>query len=61
MTPDTSLSENPMLDRRRASVPRWILVAGFVLGSAASALAQGPPRGLPDQLGAYGWADREVR
>jgi len=40
-----------MPDRRRASLPRAILVAGFALGSAASALAQGLPRGQPAQLG----------
>lgn len=50
-----------MPDRRRTALPRWILVAGFVLGSVASALAQGLPRGRPDQLGACGWADREAR
>ena len=52
MTPtDTSLSESPLPQRRPTSLGRLPLGAFLSLATAASALAQGLPRGRPEQLG----------
>lgn len=40
-----------MSDRRRASLPRTILIACLALAAASNALAQGLPRGRPEVLG----------
>jgi len=49
--PDTSLSERPLPHRRGSSLGLPLLVAFLSLAAAASALAQGLPRGRPEQLG----------